>query len=167
MTKLRLFLWVTILVASSVILMHLLYLKNYNVKDTAIHIVTSLNFHSPEKSPEKDKETIKIDPHGHIPLKGDDKVEEVPPEIVTKAPKPVEKQNTEPEKPKATEPQKIVTTEKKVPAEKKEEIKKADPTKKEDKIKKNENEKKPVPNNGNLCPVKGKALGKILLVSCD
>ena len=142
------------------ILMHLLYLKNYNVKDTAIHIVTSLNFHSREKSSEKDKEP-KIDPHGHIPLKGDEKVEEVAPEIVTKAPRPEEKHKIETEKPKVTVPPKIVPTEKKVPTE----IKKADPIKTEEKIEKKENEKKPAPDDGNLCPAKGKALGKILFSS--
>ena len=140
------------------ILMHLLYLKNYNVKDTAIHIVTSLNFHSREKSSEKEKEPIKIDPHGHIPLKGDEKVEEIAPEIVTKAPRNVEKQKTETEKPKGTVPQKIVPTEEKVPTK----IRKADPVKKEEKIEKKESEKEPAPDNRDLCPAKGKALGKIL-----
>eukprot|EP00795_Rhopilema_esculentum_P013740 gene13740-4661_t len=75
MTRLRLLLWITVLISLSAILMHLFYIKNFNVKEAAIHIVQSLKIDF-----NKDPKAFQVDPHGNF--NRNQKVEDVVPEVV-------------------------------------------------------------------------------------
>lgn len=84
MTKIRQFLWILAAVIFSVVMMHLLFIRKYNVRDAAIHIVQSLQIDlNKEKHSE---EALVIDPHGHL-HNAPSKVEEVLPEVIKNSPK--------------------------------------------------------------------------------
>ena len=73
MSKLRPLLWILAAVVVSIVMMHLLFIRKYSVRNSAIHIIQSLkvNVH---------KEVNDIDPHGNT-LNSHLKVEDVLPEV--------------------------------------------------------------------------------------
>jgi len=77
MSKLRPLLWIFAAVIVSIVMMHILFIRKYSVRASAIHIIQSLkvNVH---------KETSDIDPHGNT-LNGHLKVEDVLPEVKQEA----------------------------------------------------------------------------------
>ena len=87
MSKLRSFLWILAAVVFSVVMMHILFIRKYNMRDAAIHIVQSLKVNVNKEL----KEQSDIDPHGN---NGQLKVEEVVPEVVRVEEKPSRPNNS-------------------------------------------------------------------------
>ena len=152
MSKLRQFLWILAAVAVSIIMMHILFIRKYNMREAAIHIVQSLQI---DVNKDKHGELAIIDPHGNNPEQHQN-VEDILPEVVTKPPQPVEKTRTGNK------------DEAKKPAEKPAEISVKTETKQPDAVKKVIENEKPKDEKGKsdgkngqqgLCE-KGKNLGK-------